>query len=92
MLGTHAAIAATGGRITYRQLDYWIRTGAVTLGDRERGSGRHRVFTPAEVAALVDLVDAYEMHRDMSALFRDGSLWASCLERQRLHVVPGGAS
>jgi hypothetical protein len=92
MLGTHAALDAVDNRITYRQLDYWIRSRIITLADQRHGSGHHRVFTPAEVAALVEFVNAYEMHRDMTGLFADGSVWASCLERQQLRVIPGGVS
>jgi hypothetical protein len=93
MLKTPDALRAVGNRITYRQLDYWIRTGAITIGDGRRpGSGNRRTFTPAEIRALVEFVNAYEMHSDMTRLFADGSVWESCMERQRLHVIPGGTS
>lgn len=47
------------GRVTYRQLDHWVRaTPMVNLGHRNHpGSGRHRLLTAAEAAALEDLVN-----------------------------------
>lgn len=42
--------------ISYRQLDYWCRTGHVSEQKAERhGSGRSRTFTRAEMARLTHL-------------------------------------
>lgn len=88
MMTTRDALAAVDNRVTYRQVDWWIRTGAITLGDgTTRGSGYHRKWTPVEVAALAEFVNVYEQQRDMASLIRDGSAWVMCLERQSLHVV-----
>jgi hypothetical protein len=89
MISTHAALDAVDNRVTYRQLDYWLRTRRIVLDDKSRGSGHHRIWSPVEVAALQDFVHLYETHRDMTALIADGSAWESCLERNLLHVVRG---
>jgi hypothetical protein len=91
MMTTHEVIAQLGGRITYRQLDYWIRTGAITIGDtRNPGSGNRRRFSPVEVAALNDFVDMYERVREASDLIADGSGWQACIAKHRPHLVPNG--
>jgi hypothetical protein len=87
MLTTHDALEAVDNRVTYRQLDYWLRTRRITLADQARGSGHHRVWTPVEVAALQEFVNVYEQQRDMASLVADGSAWVMCLERQSLHLV-----
>lgn len=45
------------GRITYRQLDYWIRIGLVAPDQRGRGYGYPRRFSPAEVAQVLLAVE-----------------------------------
>lgn len=42
-------------RITYRQLDYWVRTGVVEPTVDARGSGTQRRFTPAVAEHVVTL-------------------------------------
>jgi hypothetical protein len=41
-----------GLRLTYRQLDYWIRSGRFSARNADSGSGRPRTFTEAEVRVL----------------------------------------
>jgi DNA-binding transcriptional MerR regulator len=36
--------------VSYRQLDYWIRMGAITLADTSSGTGYYRQFTLGEAA------------------------------------------
>lgn len=43
--------------ITYRQADYWLRTGRYHLDTDATGSGHYRRVHPAEAAALADLVE-----------------------------------
>lgn len=44
---------------SYRQLDYWIRTGAVTPSiATARGSGSRRLFSEADVAGVRAIVEA----------------------------------
>ena len=38
--------------ISYRQLDYWIRVGAITPTQRAHGSGTQRRFTQGEARAI----------------------------------------
>lgn len=48
---------ATG--CTYRQLDYWVRTGMVTPSvNAPHGSGSRRLFSAADVAGVQAIVDA----------------------------------
>lgn len=47
--------------ITYRQLDYWCRTGLIPGADHSHGRGHPRSFTPEQVAlvrAMAPLVHA----------------------------------
>lgn len=87
-MGMHEVMRLLDGRISYRQLDYWIRSGWVTLADVKRpGSGRHRQFTPIEVAALVDFVALYEQLRVVSTCVSDGTAFAQLLDKHRPHLV-----
>ena len=44
---------------TYRQLDYWIRTGAVKLSFDSDGSGYSRKFTESEIYAIKAVVSLH---------------------------------
>ncbi|MEP7115249.1 MAG: hypothetical protein ABI862_18445 [Ilumatobacteraceae bacterium] len=55
---TREAIDALDGRLSFRMLDYWLRTGVATITHDARGSGTRRQFTDAEVAAISDVADA----------------------------------
>jgi len=87
MMTSHGVLAAVDNRVTYRQLDYWLRTRRITLAGTVRGSGHHREWTPVEAAAFAEFVNIYEQQRDMTRLVADGSAWVMCLERQSLHLV-----
>lgn len=60
--------------ITYRQLDYWIRSGWLETTEAAPGRGHHRYVTPAEVTvatvmaafvnAGVELLAAHRAARD----------------------------
>lgn len=39
-------------RLSYRQIDYWIRTNAIDLEGAAKGSGSKRTFTPEDVWRL----------------------------------------
>lgn len=50
-----------GQRVSYRQLDYWARSGRLRLGAHSApGSGRRRLLTAAQAAAIVDVVELLE--------------------------------
>lgn len=89
MMTTRDALAAVDNRVTYRQVDYWLRTRRIRLADESHGSGNRRVWTPAEVAALAEFVNVIETHRAMTEMLGDGSVWADCLQRQRPRLVRG---
>lgn len=72
-------LADLDGRLTYRMIDHWIRTGAVALTYDARGSGSSRRVLPAEVAAIRDLVDVYERTGAELARMRSGALFAELL-------------
>lgn len=63
--------------LTYRVLDYFLRSGAITLETSEEmpGSGKNRMFTDAEVEALRRLMARYTAAREELAAIRDGRVW-----------------
>lgn len=52
-VGARAAAELAG--ISYRQLDYWVRSGFVSCGDSGRGSGTRRRFSYSQVVRLAEL-------------------------------------
>lgn len=42
-------LAADLARVSYRQIDYWCRTGAIPTQQRGPGSGNHRRWTADEI-------------------------------------------
>lgn len=89
MMTTTDALAAVDNRVTFRQVDYWIRCGWLRLAAETKGSGNRRHWTPAEVAALAEFVNVIETHRAMTEMLADGSVWLDCLQRQRPRLVRG---
>lgn len=61
--------------VSYRMLDYWIRTGAVTIPEPTPGSGRRRVWTASDVRRLEEIFAAYESAVMTVEAFRSGELW-----------------
>lgn len=78
------AIEALNGKITYRQLDYWCRYGAVVLAEEAGGSGTRRRFTEAEMAALHKLADRYNRINQELEDIRDGKVWNEILRVEEL--------
>lgn len=62
--------------LSYRVLDYMLRTGAVALaGDVMPGSGRTRTITEDELRALRRLMARHRAaHEELEAI-RDGRVW-----------------
>lgn len=76
--------AAMMAGISYRQLDYWLRTGTIGLchdGDSAPGSGRYRRFTSDEVDILVAVVEKFRKAEEAMAEFRSGALWVKEAKR-----------
>lgn len=63
--------------LTYRQLDWWIRTGKIELSwDGTPGSGHPRRWRSDEVRRLKHMVAAYDEAREVIRSLRSGDLWA----------------
>jgi hypothetical protein len=65
--------------LTYRQLDYWIRTGRITLENPASGSGSRRWLTVAEANAIAALADEVAELRRRDAAVRSGQFFADRL-------------
>lgn len=83
VLSTHEVLALLDGRATYRQIDYWIRSGRITIANTARGSGAYRTFTRVEVEALIAYVDVYERHTTLAAQFASGQVWRELIDPAR---------
>ena len=87
MTTTTGTVVADIG-ITWRQLDYWIRRGWVTLDTPGKGgSGNRRTIHPAEAAAINDTATAYATARQLLADIAAGDYYADAL-RRRLEETP----
>lgn len=68
--------AARLAGVSYRMIDYWLRTGRIVIADDPNpGSGGRRRFTRTEVEALVECVAHYRSALDVLDEFRSGELW-----------------
>lgn len=56
MSGHSTFVALTELGVTYRQLDYWCRTGVIALANPGNGSGSRREVTALEVDAIKALI------------------------------------
>jgi len=81
--GAVALLKMLDGRITYRQLDYWIRIGAINIAHDGNGSGNHRRFTVEETTAIAALVDLHEQTTAMLDDIRSGRAYTQLLAHQR---------
>jgi DNA-binding transcriptional MerR regulator len=61
--------------ISYRQMDYWLRTGVITIESDSSGSGSRRVFTPEEEAALKEMVDEMRQAEQVLERCRSGEVY-----------------
>lgn len=87
----HEVLETVDHRITYRQLDHWIRTGRVTLAQgRSPGSGNHRLMSPIEVAALADYIRIHDQIGEVAALLASGEAWTQLVAKHSLHLVEVG--
>ena len=60
---THEVAMRSG--LSYRQLDYWLRSGFITIADDADGSGSRRRFTDDEVA---DVMKVAQMMRQAESV------------------------
>ena len=62
--------------ISYRQLDYWVRTGAVqSPGNMDLGSGHARRWTPEDLRRLKVVAEQVREAQMILEAFSNGSLW-----------------
>lgn len=63
--------------LTYRQLDWWVRTGKIeTSFNGTPGSGMPRRWNAEDVRRLKHMVAVYDEARETIAALRSGELWA----------------
>lgn len=68
--------AAKAAGVTYRQLDYWLRTGAVKpTAEAQPGSGNPRRFAADEVQALIEVAAMYRAAKTIVKEMSEGVLW-----------------
>lgn len=78
LIGSTAVVAAAG--ITYRELDYWIREGAIEPEIDAEGSGRPRFFTVEQadwvcrIAAARALAEAHGITFSVQTI---GAMWTA---------------
>ena len=67
--------------ISFRILDYWLRTGVISLGDdlNMPGSGRSRRYTEDEVNAIRAVIDRYRKAIAEVEAIRSGQAWAEAV-------------
>lgn len=58
--------------ITYRQLDYWIRTGVIEIDDPYPGSGDQRLYTAEHLTELTLIRKLLDVGFKLSAIRREG--------------------
>lgn len=67
--------------LTYRQLDYWIRSGYIAPSQRDVGSGGRRRFTRDEVAAIIYVADHVRYVEALSERLSSGELWDEAMSK-----------
>lgn len=68
-------VALTELGVTYRQLDYWCRTGVIALSTPINGSGSRREVTPIEVEAIKALIAAQRQIERQLQFIRSGDFF-----------------
>lgn len=77
LLSSTEVIRRLDGRLSYRQLDYWVRVGRISPSVAEAdGTGTGRVWSAADVAALSGIMEVLDRQRQELADLRSGTMWA----------------
>lgn len=79
LYNSEGVIAALDGRISYRQLDYWLRTGKITIRHDSNSQGNPRRFTQREVDAIRACLDQVDQARYVLAAFDAGRMFADAI-------------
>jgi DNA-binding transcriptional MerR regulator len=80
LFSTRDVLEHTG--ISFRVLDYWLRTGVILLGDETNtpGSGRSRRYTADEMEAIRTVIDRYRAAIAEVDAVRSGRAWHDAVE------------
>lgn len=77
LLSSSEVIRLLDNRLSYRQLDYWVRTGRISPSIRDAlGTGDRRVWSPSDVRALAEILEILDRHKRELAELSSGTLWA----------------
>ena len=75
-LSSSDVVERLDGRITYRQLDYWVRIGRVTPSINDAyGTGDRRRWSPADLRVLDQILTMLERHEAEAARLSSGDMW-----------------
>ena len=85
---THELLDALDHRVSYRQIDYWLRTGRIWTSDKPRpGSGNRRQFSAAEVEAIRAFIDIHERHAAQEEEMRQGITFGKLVAQAAAVIV-----
>lgn len=77
---TTAEVLTACPGLSFRMLDWWLRTGTVTIAaGGAPGSGRSRMWTQAELNAVLAVFDRYKAAKAEIASIRSGEAWAEAM-------------
>ena len=69
--------------VSYRQLDHWLRTGAIRIAEDGNGSCSRRRISADECAAIRDLAQEYHRIQLLTHRLRSGEFYAARLAHHR---------
>lgn len=80
------------GKITYRQFDYWCRTGAIDMVNPANGSGSRRRLTDIEIDAVRAFIDEYLSLHDQLEELRSGRFFIEAIANRAVSARLKGAN
>ena len=83
-------VAARSGA-TFRQLDYWVRTGLIEPSVPARGSGRPRTWSEDDLAEVELIVALLDVGMTLDTIRRKGPRRAAKELRRAAELVAGAA-
>lgn len=86
LLSSSEVIRLLDNRLSYRQLDYWVRTGRISPSVRDAlGTGDRRVWSPADVRVLAEILEVLDRHKRELADLSTGTMWAQLHDARNGH-------